>query len=120
MTDTNPAPLATVHRLLFDAFVELRAAGHESGDKRVFHLADLFHRIAFDLQSAAEGGVGYDEVLRRLAARAEDKGCGRWLEAALDRIGSAPPDTSTDQPHQPADGTPADRNGLRGAASAER
>ena len=112
MPDTNPTALAVTHRLLFDALVELRAAGHESGDKRVFHLADLFHHIALDLESAALGDVSYDEVLRRLAARAEDKGCGRWLAAALGRVGpglsAAPPDGP-----RPADGTATGSNGSR-------
>ena len=82
---TNMKPGDVVHRLLFDALVQIRAEGHDSGDEAVFRLADLFHTTALDLGAAAAGEVGYDEVLRRLDEKARETGCERWLAAALRR-----------------------------------
>jgi hypothetical protein len=83
MTTTNKSALETVHRLLFRALIEIRAQGYEQNNKLVFHLADLFHNAVLEMEAAAEGRSTYEEVLRQLGQRAKEKGCERWLDAAL-------------------------------------
>lgn len=105
MPATAPTALAVAHRLLFDALVEIRAAGHDSKNKLVFHLADLFHNAALDLGAAAAGEMSYEEVLRRLDEKARETRCERWLEAVLRRaedagpVGGIPSGNSTSLTH---------------------
>jgi hypothetical protein len=75
--------LEIVHRLLFRALLEMRSQGQEQKNKLVFHLADLFHNIALEMENAAEGRSNYDEVLRLLEERAREKGLDKWLESNL-------------------------------------
>ncbi len=86
MPTTSKTSLELLHRLLFRALVEIRAQGHEHKNKLVFHLADLFHNVVLDLESAAEGKVTYDEALRKLEAKAREKNCERWLESACKEL----------------------------------
>ncbi len=94
MQATNKSALELVHRLLFRALIEIRAQGYEQKDKLVFHLADLFHNTALDLEAADEGTLTYEEVLRQLEAKARDKNCERWLHSALAQIESNQPPTA--------------------------
>jgi hypothetical protein len=83
MNSPNQDALETVHRLLFRALIEMRAQAHEQNDKLVFHLADLFHNVVLEMKNAAEGKSSYAEVLHGLEVRAKDKGCEKWVQAAL-------------------------------------
>lgn len=83
-----PPPAELAHRLLFQALVEIRAEGYAQSNTLVFRFADLFHTAAFDML-AAEGEFGYDEVLRQLAKKVDETGCGRWLESAKGRVESS-------------------------------
>jgi hypothetical protein len=89
MNTTKP-PLEIVHRLLFRALVEIRAQGHEQKNKLVFHLADLFHNAALEMEAAAEGKSTNDEVLRQLHERAKEKNCEGWLQAAITAVEAEP------------------------------
>jgi isopentenyl diphosphate isomerase/L-lactate dehydrogenase-like FMN-dependent dehydrogenase len=89
MTTSTQTAAAIAHQLLFDALVEMRAEGYAQQNKVVFHLANLFHHAALDLKAATEGELTYDDVLRRLEARAGEIGCEQWLESALTRIEGA-------------------------------
>lgn len=91
MPATTQTSAAVAHRLLFDALMEIRAAGHDRGGSVVFHLADLFHTAALDLGAAAEGELTYEEVLRRLEEKARENGTSRWLSAAIARTEAARP-----------------------------
>ncbi len=77
-----------VHQLLFQALLEMRQRGHDSGDSAVFHLADLFHNVALQLEQAGTQSESddYDEILAFLKQRAKEKGCDDWLRQQLDRI----------------------------------
>jgi hypothetical protein len=86
-----------VHRLLFRALLEMRSQGVEGQDKVVFHLADLFHSVVLDLERAARGECGYEEVMRTLGERADEKGMRRWLDHNLADLAAAQPVT-TPQP----------------------
>jgi hypothetical protein len=68
-----------VHRLLFRALLEMRSQGHEQKNQVVFHLADLFHNIVLEMESAAEGQRTYEDVYRCLEEKAKEKGLERWL-----------------------------------------
>lgn len=72
-------PASAVHRLLFQALLEIREQGHESGNKVVFHLADLFHNVVLEMEAAARGEQSFECVLQVLSQTAEEKGLTRWL-----------------------------------------
>ena len=77
-----------IHRLLFQALLEMRQRGHESGDNAVYHLADLFHNVALQLEHAdgLSESDEYDEILDFLKRRAKEKGCDAWLQQQLDQF----------------------------------
>src|SRR6266567_2520813 len=93
MESTTRPALETVHRLLFEALVEMRAQGHDNKNKVVFHLADLFHNVVLEMESAAQGRNGYEHVLHLLEERAKEKGCEKWLQQALAQIDESLPDS---------------------------
>jgi hypothetical protein len=77
-----------VHRLLFHAFLELRQRGHDSGDKVVFHLSDLFHSAALKLGDieSENNSDEYDALLSFIKDRAKEKGCESWVDKQLELI----------------------------------
>jgi hypothetical protein len=79
---------STIHRLLFQALLEMRQRGHDSGDNAVYHLADLFHNVALQLDQAESmaDSEEYDEILAFLKRRAKEKGCEEWLQQQLEQI----------------------------------
>ena len=79
MQVNQTSAIETVHRLLFRALLEIRSQGHDEKNKVVFHLADLFHTIVLEMESAAEGRCTYEDVLKLLEERAKEKGLDRWL-----------------------------------------
>src|SRR5438132_221524 len=84
----NRTALETVHRLLFQALIEIRAQGHEQENKLVFHLADLFHTVVLQMKRAAEGETTYEDVLRLVEDKAKEKGCEKWLLSTLQQLDS--------------------------------
>lgn len=77
-----------VHQLLFRALLDMRERGHASGDKTVFHLADLFHNAVLQMEEASETDGAdmtddYDQILEFLKTRAKEKGCEDWFEQQL-------------------------------------
>jgi hypothetical protein len=93
MHTTNKTALELVHRLLFRALIEIRDQGQEHKNKLVFHLADLFHNVVLDMETAAEGGLSYEEVLSQLEEKAKEKNCERWLCSARSQIETNEPPT---------------------------
>ena len=77
------SPASVVHRLLFQALLEIREQGTEQRNKLVFHLADLFHNIVLEMESAARGEQSYESVLSTLSETASEKGLDRWLSTTL-------------------------------------
>ncbi len=75
--------IETVHRLLFRALLEIRSEGHDEKNKVVFHLADLFHTVVLEMENAAEGRCTYEDVLKLLEQRAQEKGLDRWLSQSV-------------------------------------
>src|SRR5438105_2736321 len=76
-------PASAVHRLLFQALLEIREQGNEGRNKVVFHLADLFHNIVLEMEAAARGEQSFDDVLHALTRTAQEKGLERWLSTTL-------------------------------------
>lgn len=91
MEKAKRSALDMTHRLLFRALVEIRAQGHEDNNTLVFHLADLFHQVVLEMKNAAEGKITYEQVFRLLESRAKEKGCEKWLFAALSDVEAAAP-----------------------------
>jgi hypothetical protein len=71
-----------LHRLLYRALLEVRIEAHDVQNSKIFHLADLFHNIPLQLESAARGEGSYGGILSALENRAQEKGCAEWLRAA--------------------------------------
>ena len=88
---SNPAPNPTelVHRLLFQALVQIRAEGAEHGNKVVYHLANLFHQVVLQMERAAVGDQDYEVVLRSLEEKARELGLTGWVESTHRLIESA-------------------------------
>lgn len=80
--------LKTVHRLLFQALLEIRNQGYSTGDKAVYHLADLFHNVALQLEAVAEGNsnITYDDVLTFIRQRAREQGWEKWIDDRVNEI----------------------------------
>ncbi len=79
-----------IYRVLFDALLELREAGVELKDKRVFHLANLLHHLPHWLKDIDDGAATPTQVVQRLRERAEDAGVTGWFEAHLPRPDDQP------------------------------
>jgi len=79
---------STVHQLLFQALLEMRERGHESGDSTVYHLADLFHNAVLQMECTQENDQsdGFEEVLNFIHQRAKEKGCADWVDSQLNRL----------------------------------
>jgi len=79
---------STVHQLLFQALLEIRERGHESGDSVVYHLADLFHNAVLQMEQTEEGDTvdTFEEVLNFIHERAKEKGCADWVDGQLNRL----------------------------------
>jgi hypothetical protein len=86
MKATQLTAVKVLHRLLFDALLEIRAEGHEQRNKVVFHLADLFHNVVLEMENAAEGKCTYEDVLHFLDERAREKGLAAWVERNVARL----------------------------------
>jgi len=83
MQANKATAVETVHRLLLRALLEIRSQGNEDGNKLVFRLADLFHNVVLEMENAAEGRCGYEDVLHFLEERAKENGCEKWLSSNL-------------------------------------
>ncbi|MBP3959630.1 hypothetical protein J8F10_30665 [Gemmata sp. G18] len=90
MTTTKSAA-EILHRLLYRALIEIREQGRQTGNKAVFHLADLFHTTALELGQAANGSESYDVVLRHLEEKAAEKGVARWFQNAIIEVDDTQP-----------------------------
>src|SRR5260370_15616806 len=87
MNPQETSAIDLVHRLLFQALLEMRSQGHELKNKVVFRLADLFHSVVLEMRNAAEGRCTYQDVARFLRERAPDCKCERWLEQTKHFLG---------------------------------
>jgi len=77
-----------VHRLLFQAILEIRDQSYGTGDKVIYHLADLFHKVVLQLEAVAEGNadITYDDVLSFIRKRAREKGWEKWIDDRISEL----------------------------------
>ena len=90
MPSATNKPAEAVHRLLFQALVQLRAQGAEHDNKVVYHLANLFHQVVLQMERAALGEQSYDAVMRFTEDKARELGLTKWVEGTTRMIESAP------------------------------
>ncbi len=86
----SPRSRETIHHLLYMALIEMRMEAYETENKKIFHLADLFHNIPLQLERVVAGERSYDEVLTWLQKRAQEKGLELWLDKAMASQGGEP------------------------------
>lgn len=89
MSNPSITPAESVHRLLFQALVQIRAEGGEHGNKVVYHLANLFHQVVLQMERAALGEVSFDVVQRFTEEKARELGLTGWLDSTTRLIESA-------------------------------
>lgn len=85
---TDKTPLEVIHRLLFQALLEICAEGREHNNKLAYHLANLFHNAVLDMQAAAEGSMTYDEALHGLQEKASELDLEQWLATTMKQLES--------------------------------
>ena len=88
MQTAQKTALELVHRLLFQALLEIREQGQTTKNTVTFHLANLFHNAVLDMQLAAEGDMSYDDILTALEEKAVANGCERWLNTTREKLES--------------------------------
>ncbi len=84
-TQQSRPAVESLHRLLFQALLEIRSEGQEQKNKRAYHLADLFHSVVLEMGRAAEGKSSYEDALQTLTDRAHERGLDQWLSRELAR-----------------------------------
>ncbi|MGK0361352.1 MAG: hypothetical protein ACI9U2_003670 [Bradymonadia bacterium] len=82
-----------IFEALYCALIEVRARGHETGDKVVWHLADLMHNLPGVLAQVARGERTYAEARASLEAKADQKGCRAWLDNIYSQIDRSEPES---------------------------
>ena len=73
-----------VHRVCYQALVDMRAQADQTHSMKVFDLTDIFHNTPLALEVALEGSESYEEALRWIRERAEFRGCRAWLDSAME------------------------------------
>ncbi|MDF1743642.1 MAG: hypothetical protein P1V19_08095 [Gimesia sp.] len=81
LSDSEALYSKQIHGLLYYAFVEIRHQGREKNCAPVVGLANLLHTVPFDLERAANGEIGYEDVFSSLMSRADELNCRAWIEA---------------------------------------
>jgi hypothetical protein len=80
-----------LYRLLFDALIEIRAYTGDTGDRRVYLLADLFHNVPLQLDRADRGETIPDDIMGWLHMRARQRGIEGWLDFHIEEARKAMP-----------------------------
>ena len=86
LSDSEALYSKQIHRLLYQAFVEIRHQGREKNCAPVVGLANLLHNVPLDLERAANGEIGYEDVFNSLTYRADELNCRAWIEAEISRM----------------------------------
>ena len=87
-------PSLVIHRLLYFALLEIRMEGEKTGNRLLFHVADLLYTIPLQLERVTQGEGSYDQVLTTLRQRAQQKGVKQWLNHTLEHNVRSLPDDS--------------------------
>ncbi len=80
-------------RLLYLAFLDIRAASHEGNMKKCLVLSDLMHNIPLQLFRVEKENGDYQEILDWIYMRCKQMKCEFWLDNALSQLSYKPDDT---------------------------
>jgi hypothetical protein len=72
--------------LLFRAFLDIRIASYAKDSHTCFVLADVFHNVPLQMNSADKGERTYAEIIADIKERCERRQCTFWLDAATSDI----------------------------------
>jgi len=71
-------------RLMYVAFIEMRADAYEKNNSKIFHIADIFHTLPLQLERVSKGEITYEEALSNIKSKALEKNCEQLLENLLE------------------------------------
>ena len=81
----NPGDVVVhLHRLLYDALLEIRMAGYESNNHEAYRLADVVHNVPLQLLMVLHGRRSYEEVVEDVRQRATRRRLEAWVDSVLD------------------------------------
>ena len=73
-----------LHRLLFDALIDMRVRGYESGDEAIFALSDMFHNVPLQLDGLDRNELSVQDILQEVRERARrHHDAEGWLERRM-------------------------------------
>ncbi len=82
-----------LYRLLYLGLVDIRATAGVLPDKKVYHVASVFHTLPLQLLTAGDDSE-YERILSDLLAKAQKSGLDAWLLACMKNL--QPPDEPID------------------------
>lgn len=83
MEDFERDPQQLLYRLMYCAFIEIRAQAYKQNHKAAFDIADLFHNTPLQIYRMEQGEITPEEVIPWLRTRARQKGIESWLEQRM-------------------------------------
>lgn len=72
-----------IFRLMYIAFIEMRAEAYEKRSAKTFHIADIFHTVPLQLERVNKREITYEEVLSSIRSKAIEKNCEKLFENLL-------------------------------------
>lgn len=84
---------SALHRLLYDALVEIRAHANDTNGNLVFSLADVFHTVPLELDALDRDNVEVQHIRQHILASARRRGIEGWVELRLTAISHRHPET---------------------------
>lgn len=76
-----------LYRLLFDALIDMRVRGYESGDEAIFALSDMFHNVPLQLDGLDRNELSVQDILQEVRERARrHHDAEGWLELRMREI----------------------------------
>jgi phage terminase large subunit-like protein len=73
-------------KLMYRAFLEIRADSYEKMNYTCFALADVFHNVPINLLRASRGEMSYADVVAQLREKCEARNALGWLENATNDV----------------------------------
>lgn len=69
-------------RLMYLAFLDIRAASRSQDTHTCFVLSDVFHNVPLQINRVEQGEGEYTEILTWIQRRCEERKCTSWLNNA--------------------------------------
>lgn len=73
-----------IHCLLHLALAKIRLEGADTGNEKLFRIAELLHPLPFQLERVAQGVGSYAEILAWVGERAQQQQVARWLDNVIE------------------------------------